>query len=388
MTDKINPLVANIPFSTIREMSIRAEQYEDVIPLGIGEPDFDTPEIVSRMAFEDTLKGATHYAPAKGDPELIDQVSKYIKQRSGQDMNAANILITGGGMGALAAFFQTILNEGDEVLVPTPFFPPYKPQIEWVGGKFIPVPTTIENNYVPTLDVLEKKVTQRTKAILINNPGNPTGTVYSDDDLTRISKFAVDHDLLVVNDEVYERVTFSNKKFKTIAIVPGMEERTVTIHSFSKSYAMTGWRIGYAFGPEKIIEAMTKVISYNTSCASSVSQRAAVAALRVDQKPFIEMANRFKKRRDLVHEELSKIKGIKLNKPEGAFYIFVDLGEITDDGRAFALGLLADQKVALIPGEAFGQAYKHCVRIAYTVKRDLLKEAVKRIATYIETLRK
>jgi aminotransferase len=386
MKSKISTAVSQIPLSGIREMWQRAAQYDNYISLGIGEPDFNTPKEICNQAFEDALQGATHYTQSQGDAELLKAIQVYLHERLGEDLSTRQIVVTTGGVGGLTSFFRTVLNPGDEVLLPDPYFPPYRHHIEWVGGKAVYVKTSFENGFVPTPQALEAAITPQTKVLLLNSPNNPTGAVIPAETLDDIARIVVEKDLLVLSDEVYERLLFDGLTHESIRTRPGMEERTVVVHSFSKSFAMTGWRIGYAFGPEWLIESMIKVVSSTTSCAPSISQRAALAALRLDPKVINAMVEEFRRRRDHAYEILETLPGVKVHKPKGTFYIFPDISQITKDSRQFALELLDKEQVVVVPGESFGPSGKGCVRIALTVNQEVLKEAFKRIQHFISTL--
>jgi aminotransferase len=386
MKSKISTAVSQIPLSGIREMWQRAAQYDSYISLGIGEPDFNTPKEICNQALQDAIQGATHYTQSQGDAELLKAIQMYLHERLGEDLSTRQIVVTTGGVGGLTSFFRTVLNPGDEVLIPDPYFPPYRHHIEWVGGKAVHVQTRFENGFVSTPQALEATITPQTKVLLLNSPNNPTGAVISAETLDDIARIAVEKDLLVLSDEVYERLLFDGQTHESIRTRPGMRERTVVVHSFSKSFAMTGWRIGYAFGPEWLIESMTKVVSSTTSCAPSVSQRAALAALRLDPEIINAMVEEFQRRRDHAYEVLHKLPGVKVHNPQGTFYIFPDISQITQDSRQFALDLLDKEQVVVVPGESFGPSGKGCVRIALTVNLKVLKEAFNRIQRFIETL--
>ncbi|MEJ5377298.1 MAG: pyridoxal phosphate-dependent aminotransferase [bacterium] len=368
--------------SKIREMSLRASGLKGVISLGIGEPDFPTSQEVCRRALEDALAGATHYAPSQGDPELLAALRDYIQERYGISLQEENLLITSGGMGALTGFFRTVLNPGDEVLVPEPHFPEYRAHIELAGGKLVHVPTRLEDDYVPQPEQVEKALGSKSKVLLINSPNNPTGSVIPAGVMDRLASLAKEADLLVVCDEVYDRLVFDGHAHQSMVTRPGMSERTVVIGSFSKAFAMTGWRLGYAFGPAELIREMTKVVTYYTSCASSVSQRAGLAALRSGQALVEGMVAEFQKRRDLVYESLCQIPGIRVSRPAGAFYIFPNLESITQDTEEFAIRLLEQERVVVVPGEPFGPSGRSCVRMAFTVGMEDLGEAMKRFKRF------
>lgn len=372
--------------SKIREMSLRASGLDGVISLGIGEPDFPTPEEVCRRALEDALEGATHYAPSQGDPELLGALRNYLQRRYRLPLLEGNLLITSGGMGALTGFFRTVLNPGDEVLVPEPHFPEYRAHIELAGGKLVYVPTRLEEDYVPKPEQLERALTSKSKVLLLNSPNNPTGSVIPGNVMDQLALVAREADLLVVCDEVYDRLVFDGRTHESMATRPEMQERTVVIGSFSKAFAMTGWRLGYAFGPADLIREMTKVVTYYTSCASSVSQRAGLAALRSSEAAVMYMVAEFQRRRDLVYESLLSIPGVRVSKPAGAFYIFPNLESIAQDTEEFAVRLLEQERLVVVPGGPFGPSGRGCVRMAFTVGMKELGEAMHRFRRFVRSL--
>jgi aminotransferase len=382
---KISTAVSQIPLSGIREMWKRAAEYDNVISLGIGEPDFGTPIEICDQALHDARGGATHYTQSQGDPELIEALQLYLRERLDEAFSARQIVVTTGGIGALTSFFRAVLNPGEEVLLPEPYFPPYRHLIEWVGGKAINVESCFENCFIPTPEALERAITPSSKVLLLNSPNNPTGAVIPSESIDAIAQIALEKDLLVLSDEVYERLLFDGLTHDSIWTRPGMKERTVVVHSFSKSFAMTGWRIGYAFGPEWIIESMVKVVSSWTSCAPSVSQRAALAALHLESAVIGSMVEEFRARRDLAYEGLKVLSRVRVHKPAGTFYIFPDISQITNNCVQFALHLLEEEQVVVVPGETFGPSGRGCIRLALTVNQELLKEAIERIRRFIGT---
>jgi aminotransferase len=384
MKHRVARVVENIRASVIREMSLRADELDNVISLGIGEPDFDTEGRVCHEALRDALCGATHYAPSQGDRELLQALAEAVNAQHRIGISEANLVVTLGGMGALTAYFRTILDPGDEVLVPEPHFPSYRAHIEWAGGRLVHVPTRFEEGFVVAPEAVEAAITSRSKALLLNSPNNPTGAVIPGETLDAVADLAKDRDLLVVSDEVYDRLLFGGRRHESIITRSGMFERTVIVNSFSKSYAMTGWRIGYAFGPTWIIDAMTKVVSHCTSCTPSVSQRAGLAALRMDSAVVEGMARRFAARSDLLFDGLRSLPGFRVNKPAGSFYMFPDVSQLTDDTYRFALDLLQEERVAVVPGFPFGPSGAGCIRLACTVSRAKIAEAVARIGRFVE----
>jgi len=385
MKSKISKAVSQIRVSGIREMWKRAAEFDNVISLGIGEPDFSTPKEICDQALRDAIGGATHYTQSQGDPELIKAIQQYLHNRLGEDFSTSQIVVTTGGIGGLSSFFRTVLDPGDEVLLPEPYFPPYRHLIEWVGAKAVHVQTSFENGFTPTPEALEAAITPSSKVLLLNSPNNPTGAVIPAETLHNIARIALERDLLVLSDEVYDRLLFDGAAHESIRTRSGMRERTVVVHSLSKSFAMTGWRIGYAFGPEWIIESMIKVVSSCTSCAPSVSQRAAIAALRLDETIINTMVAEFRARRNQAYEALKDLNGVRVHKPAGTFYIFPDISLITNNSFQFALDLLKEEQVVVVPGETFGPSGKGCVRLALTVNRERLSMAMERIRRFIKT---
>lgn len=384
---RVSKAVRELKPSKIREMSVRAARFEDAISLGIGEPDFPTLPEVCQDALRDALEGATHYAPSQGDPELLEALRGYLESHYGLPLRPENLLITSGGMGALTALFRTVLDPGDEVLVPEPHFPEYRAHIELAGGRLRHVSTRLEEDFVPRPEEVERSITSRTKVLLLNSPNNPTGSVIPARVMDRLARIAIEADLLVACDEVYDRLVFDGRSHQSMVTRPGMAERTVVIGSFSKTFAMTGWRLGYAFGPADLMAEMTKVVTYYTSCASSVSQRAGLAALRTGRKSVEAMLQEFQKRRDLVYEALSAIPGVRVSRPAGSFYIFPNLDRITRDTESFAIELLERERVVVVPGEPFGPSGRDCVRMAFTVGTDKLRQAMERFTRFVKRYR-
>ena len=376
--------VRDLGYSVIREMGALAAAFEDVITLSIGEPDFDTPAAITEKAFEDAKNGHTHYTPSQGDPELLEKLAARITATLGAPhVMPSSILITHGGMGALTAALRTLLEQGDHVLLIEPHFPDYMAHIAFAGGIPIKVSSTFEDNFVPRPEDIENAITPQTRVIILNSPNNPTGAVIPGDVLDSIALIAIKHNLVVISDEVYDRIVYETP-FETISTRPGMAERTLVIKSFSKSYAMTGWRVGYCYGPQALISQMLKVVNYSTACASSIGQRAAIAAVELNPSIVDQMKSRFEARIELVYSRLKTMRGIRVFKPKGSFYIFVDISQITMQSRKFALQLLQQKKVVVVPGYAFGESGEGCFRIACTQSRFILEEAMNRIEDFIE----
>ena len=384
MREKISKSVREVGKSIIREMSIRASAYDNVISLGIGEPDFDTPEEVCNAALRDALKGFTHYTPSRGYEDLIAALLDYIEASRGLRLNPEQLTITHGGMGALTAVLKAILDPGDEIILLEPHFPAYRAQVAFCGGRTVPVPTSFEDGFVVDPPRVEKVITSHTKALLINSPNNPTGSVIPTNVLDELARLAVENDLFVISDEVYDRLVFDGTH-ESIYTRPGMRERTVVINSFSKAFSMTGWRIGYCYGPEWLIDEVVKVATFFNSCPNSVGQRAALSALRMKQTVFDEMAAEYEARCQLVYGRLETMPGIKVHPSQGSFYLFPNVEEIMEDATRFALELLDREQVVVIPGEAFGSSGKGCVRISCTVNQAQLSEAMNRFERFVRS---
>jgi len=359
--------------------------YENVISLGIGEPDLDTPEKIVQAGCEALKSGKTHYTANAGIIELRKEISKFLKNNHIEYNPEKEIIVTTGAMGALSMSLMVILEEGDEVLIQDPQWLNYKAQVKFFGGKPIPVPVYEKNEFKLTAKDIEKRITDKTKAIMINTPNNPTGAVLDYEELESIAELAIKNDLMVIADEVYHTLVYDGQKHYSIASLKGMKDRTITINSFSKSFAMTGWRVGYAAGSEKIIDKMIKLQENLVACVSTSGQYGAVEALK-NYELTKELKEIFLKRRNLIVEQLNNIKGISCIVPKGSFYLFLNIKETGMTSKEFAEDLLEKEKVITIPGSAFGEMGEGYLRIAYTLKEEKLTEAAERIKTYVENL--
>ena len=369
----------------IRAMFDRAATMTDVISMGIGEPDMPTPELVCRAGAEALQQGLTHYTPNAGTMQLRRAIAERASVAPVGYDPAQEIIITNGGMGALSLLFLVILNDGDEILIQDPQWLNYVAQVQYCGGVPVRVPTKAEDRFAMQPDVIESLITPRTKAIMVNSPNNPTGEVYSDEQLAAIAAIAEKHDLLVISDEVYNTLLYTGAKFRSIAELPGMKARTVVVNSFSKSYAMTGWRIGYAAGPADIIDRMVKCQENFNACANAPGQYAATVAL--DHPELCEELRQiFERRRSILLDGLAKIDGIRCNRPNGAFYVFADISSFGLSSVEFCNRLLDEQKVVCIPGSAFGECGEGFIRIAYTCSDENLHEALRRIDAFCKSL--
>lgn len=374
----INERAKALKQGAIRAMFDKANKMENVISMGIGEPDMPTPQVVCDACKEALDLGITHYTPNAGLPMLRNAIAEKSSVRKVGYDPEREIIITNGGMGALSLLFLVLLNDGDEILIQDPQWLNYVAQVAYCGGKAVRVPTDLEHNFEMQPEVIERCITPKTKAIMINSPNNPTGDVMSLQTMEKIAEICKKHDLLVISDEVYSTLLYTGQEYTTIASLPGMKERTVVVNSFSKSYAMTGWRIGYAAGPVEIIDRMTKCQENFNACANSIGQYAAVIALG-HPECCEELRSAFERRRATLMSGLAEIPGIRCNNPDGAFYLFPDISAFGLSSIDFCNKLLDEAHVVCIPGSAFGACGEGHMRIAYTCSDENLKLALDRV---------
>lgn len=382
---KIARHVQDIPRSGIRDFFEIVSTMKDVISLGIGEPDFDTPWHVREASIHALDRGSTGYTSNMGLLELRKAVSGYIARTFGVTYKPEDeILITVGVSEALDLAIRALVEPGDEVLYHEPCYVSYRPVIIFAHGKPVAVETSGDQGFRLTRELLEKKVTKKTKLLILNYPNNPTGAVLSRADLDGIAAFAREHDLIVLADEIYAELTY-DQKHVSIAALPGMRERTIFLHGFSKAWAMTGFRMGFACGPAELIEAMMKIHQYTMLCASIISQDAAIEALDNPEADIEEMKAEYHRRRNFIHNSLNEM-GVPCSKPLGAFYAFPNVREFGLASKEFALKLLDEEKVAVVPGTAFGACGEGYVRCSYATSMDEIKEAMVRLARFIKRL--
>jgi len=374
----VSERVASVPPSGIRRFFDIAATMEDVISLGIGEPDFTTPEPILRAGIEALERGETHYTSNSGLMELRRAIAEHLDRLYGQTYNpASEILITVGVSEALYLACAAILDPGDEVIIPEPCFVSYGPEVAFAGGVPVMVPTRAEEGWQVTAEAIEAAITERTKAVLLGYPNNPTGAVMSRERLNEIAAVVKRHDLLVISDELYDRLVYDTEHV-CFPSLPGMYSRTILLMGFSKAYAMTGWRIGYAAAPAEILGMMRKVHQYTIMCAPTVAQYAALAALEVGEPYVEEMRAEYDRRRRLIVSGLNEM-GLTCVEPQGAFYAFPSIGVTGMDDEAFAERLLHEEKVAVVPGSAFGEGGKGHVRCSYATAYEKIEEALERI---------
>lgn len=382
-TERVSPVVRSIPPSGIRRFFDIAAEMEGVISLGVGEPDFVTPWHIRDSCVDSLHRGYTSYTSNYGLLELREEIARKMYN----DYNLSydprkEILVTVGVSEALDLAMRTILNPGDEVLIPEPCYVSYKACVLLAGGIPVPVATTIENEFRVTAEQLNELITPRTKALVLGYPNNPTGAVMTCEQLTQIALFAQKHDLIVIADEIYSKLTYEGRH-TCFASLPGMKERTILLDGCSKAYAMTGWRIGFAMSNPEFIAAMTKIHQYTMLCAPITAQIAAIEALRYGEPKVQEMIAQYNYRRRLVLDGLRSI-GLSCFEPKGAFYIFPSIKETGFTSLAFAEELLKVEKVALVPGDAFGTSGEGFVRCSYATSTDNLTEALERINRFVK----
>lgn len=385
---RISPVVQAIPPSGIRRFFDIAAEMEDVISLGVGEPDFVTPWSIRESCVYGLEQGYTSYTANRGLLELREEICALQKRNFNIDYDPkTNVLVTVGVSEALDIAMRAILTPGDEILIPEPCYVSYKACASLAGAVPVAVPAKIENNFSITPADLEAHVTNKTKALLIGYPNNPTGAILTKEQLIDIANFAQEHDLIVISDEIYGDLTYGGERHVCFAGLPGMKDRTILLNGFSKAYAMTGWRIGYAMSNLAIISAMTKIHQYTMLCAPITAQIAAVEALRHGEKYMKKMVSEYDKRRRLIYDGLTNA-GLKCFEPKGAFYIFPDITSTGLTSEEFAEQLLMKEHVALVPGTAFGQCGEGYVRCSYATSVTKISEAIARIEHFVQHCKK
>ena len=372
------------------EVSARARALEatgrSIIHLQIGEPDFDTPANVREAAKAALDAGATHYPPFPGIPRLREAIAADATARKGFPVEPSNVFVTVGGKGVMLYAILGLVDQGDDVLVPDPGYPIYESLTRFVGGNPIPVPIRMSNDFRLDVDELASLVTPRARGLIINSPANPTGGVLTRSDLERIADLAIRHNLWVMADEIYGRILYDGAEHVSIASLPGMQERTIVLDGFSKTFAMTGWRMGYAIVPDWLVKTYGQLIINTISGVATFAQEGAVEALNGPQDDVDAMVVEFKARRDLVVDGLNAIPGIECRKPVGAFYVFPSIAGTGLSGAVLAERLLQEAGVCVLPGSAFGQYGDDHIRISYANSQANLTEALGRIRALVEPL--
>jgi aminotransferase len=378
---KIAERMAHIPFSAIRSMfervSLLEQRGNEVIHLEVGRPDFDTPNHIKQAAARSLNNGEVHYTSNYGIPLLREAISDKLKRDNQLNFNPqTEIIVTAGVSEGIMITMMALLNPGDEVLVCEPLFPAYQMAARMAGAVVVTVPVSAGNGYQPTPADLLSRLSNRTRMMIVTTPGNPTGVVTSKATLLMMANFAIEHDLVVMSDEIYEKLIYDGLAHISIASLPGMRERTITLNGFSKSYAMTGWRVGYVAADARLIQAMVRIHQNSVVCANSFAQWGAVAALDGPQAPMEAMVKEFDNRRLLMIEQLEQMPGLSFVRPQGAMYVLVDVSQITDDSNNLADDLLQQAFVAVVPWD------KRHIRLSYGNSHANLQIALQRMGEF------
>lgn len=395
LSRKAQRIEASVTLAITAKAKEMKEKGIDVISFGAGEPDFNTPENIINAAIKAMQEGNTKYTNVNGILPLREAICKKFKEDNGLIYKPSQIVVSTGAKQSLANIFLAILNPGDEVIVPNPYWVSYPELIRLADGKAVFVESDETSSYKFTKENLEKAVTEKTKAIILNTPNNPTGTIYNKEELIEIAEFAKKYDLIIVSDEMYEKLIYDGESHVSIASVShDAYERTIVINGLSKSYAMTGWRLGYCGATEKIAKLMTNIQSHMTSNVCSITQYAAVEALNGPQDKVKEMIFEFERRRNYMAKTLEEMNNLSIIKPQGAFYIMINIdeclgkeinGEKINDSMDFSAKLLENEKVAVIPGKAFG--LDNYVRVSYATSMELIEKGLERINKFVNKLK-
>ena len=378
--------IVQIKPSGIRKFFDIVTEMKDAISLGVGEPDFDTPWHIRDEGIYSLEKGRTFYTSNSGLKDLKQEICNYIKRSQNVDYNAdTDVLVTVGGSEAIDIGFRAMINPGDEVLIPQPSYVSYEPCAILAGAKPVIIDLKPENEFRLTAEELENSITDKTKILVLPFPNNPTGSIMEREDLEKIAKVIIEKDIFVMSDEIYSELTYKDKHVSIVSI-PGMKERTLLINGFSKAYAMTGWRLGYACGPKELIKQMTKIHQYAIMCAPTTSQYAAIEALKNGDNDVKEMRTAYNQRRRFLMNAFKEM-GLECFEPYGAFYVFPCIKEFGMTSEEFATKFLREEKVATVPGTAFGDSGEGFLRISYAYSLDTLKIAMERLKNFVTRLR-
>ncbi len=378
---------------TAKAKAMRAQGI-DVISFGAGEPDLDTPQHIKDAAIKALQEGFTKYTPVGGIDELKEAIVEKLKRENGLNYQREQILVSCGGKHVLYNLAQAILDEGDEVIIPAPYWVSYPPIVMLAGAKAVTIPTSEEEGFKLSAEALKEAITPKTKAVIINSPSNPTGTAYTRQELEELAEVALRHNIYIISDEIYEKIVYDGFKHVSIAsLSEEVKEVTILVNGVSKTYSMTGWRIGYAAGPRELIEAMTRIQSQSTSNPTSFAQKGATAALLGSQEGIPAMVQEYQRRRDLICEMVTSIEGVSCYKPVGAFYVFPNVGAYLgknfkgnriENSSQLASYLLDEVRVAVVPGVDFGvEGY---LRLSYPISPDVIQEGVRRIKEALAAL--
>jgi aspartate aminotransferase len=379
---RVNRVSPSITLAISAKAKAMKAQGIDVCSFSAGEPDFPTPKHICEAAKTALDEGKTRYGAAVGELKLREAISNKLKKDNHLNYQAENIIVTNGGKFSLFNLMQALIESGDEVIIPAPYWLSYPEMVKLAGGTSIIVDTTAENNYKITPQQLEQAITPKTKLLVFNSPSNPTGTVYAPDEVRALAKVIVEQNILVVSDEIYEKILYDDAQHLSIGSIDAdIFARTITSNGFAKSHSMTGWRVGYAAAPSKILQAMATIQGHSTSNVCTFAQYGAIAALESSQECVQEMLSAFTQRRAYMHQAINDIPQLSCPKPYGAFYLFVDISKTGQKSLEFCKDLLDTKQVAAIPGVAFGM--DNCIRFSYATDMDTIKEGVKRLSEFV-----
>lgn len=383
---KLAPRMSRLGTESAFEVLAHARALEakgmEVVHLEIGEPDFDTPKNICDAATEAINKGYTHYTTSQGIPELRTEIARELENSRGVYFDPDRIVVTTGAKPIMFYSILALLGEGDEAIYQDPLFPIYESMINFSGATPVPVPLREELNFRMDVNELRAKVTKRTKLIVINSPQNPSGGVMEEEDIRAIAEIAREHDIIVLSDEIYDHIMYEGKNY-SIASQPGMIDRTILLNGFSKTYAMTGWRMGYGFFPPDMVNQIVRLVTNSVSCAPPFIQKACIEAITGPQESVPKMVTEFKKRRDLIVDGLNKIPGISCHRPKGAFYVFPNIKKLGMSSAKFSDYLLNEGGVATLSGTAFGANGEGYLRLSYATSQENIKKALQRIQTVV-----
>lgn len=386
MRDPLNSYIESIPPSGIRKFFDLVSEMNDpdVISLGVGEPDFDTPWHIRKEGINALNKGKTFYTANAGLLELRKEIAAFVERKYGLSYHPTDqVLVTVGGSEAIDICFRAMLDRGDEIIIPEPCFVSYKPCAIMAGAVPVVIDLDASHEFRLQPEQLEAAITDKTKMVFLSYPNNPTGAIMERKDLEKIAKVIIDHDLFVISDEIYAELTYGDESFVSIASLPGMYERTIIVNGFSKAYAMTGWRLGYAAGPERIINQMKKVHQFAIMCSPTISQYAGISALRYGDEDIKSMRDEYNRRRLFLLNRFERM-GIPCFEAKGAFYLFPCISKFGMSSDEFANEILKEQKLAVVPGSAFGRSGEGFLRISYAYSLENLEKAMDRLQKFIE----
>ena len=385
---EFNSNLKKIKPSGIRKLFDLAQGKKGLVSFGIGEPDFVTPFHIREAAKKALDEGYTRYTPNLGFPEFRKALADKLNQKNKILVTPEEVIVTSGGTEALFFAFYILINPGDEIIIPDPGFVTYESQVYFAGGTPVNFPLRGENNFHPDLEELKNCVTPKTKAILLNSPSNPTGAAFNEDELLAIAQLAQEKNLIVISDELYEDIVYDGREHFSIASLPEMKERTISIFGFSKSYAMTGWRLAYLATEANLVKEMAKLLQNTAVCANSIAQRAGLAAVQDSQDCVREMFAAYNERRNVLTRGLNEISGLSCHTPEGTFYVFVNIKKTGMSAEELSMYLLEECKVVTVPGTAFGEQGEGYIRLSFATSLEDIKEGIRRIKKGIEKIKK